>query len=54
MFDDLMWAMATLQNPNSTQRQIRMASIIALAWLGEIENMRVHHQENLSNQPVEA
>ena len=55
MYDDLMWAMDKLQHPESTsKRQLRMASTIVQAWMGEIENMRVHHQENASNQPVEA
>ena len=53
MYDDLMWAMDTLQNsPNP--RQVRMATDIMRAWMGQVEGMQVHHQENASNQPVEA
>ena len=53
MHDDLMWAIQMLQTqPN--EREVRMALTIALAWMGEVENMRVHHQENASNLPVEA
>ena len=53
MYDDLMWAIDVLQNsPNP--RQVRMATNIMRAWMGEVEGMRVHHQENASNQPVEA
>ena len=53
MYDDLMWAIDVLQNsPN--QRQVRMATNIMRAWMGESEGLRVHHQENASNQPVEA
>ena len=53
MYDDLMWAIETLQNPPN-ERKVRMALTIAQAWLGEVGNMRVHHEENSSNQPVEA
>jgi len=50
-----MWAMQKLQNPNSSSRRVlRMASTIAQAWMGEVQNMRVHHQENASNLPVDA
>ena len=53
MYDDLMWAIDVLQNsPNP--RQVRMATNIMRAWMGEDEGLRVHHQENASNQPVEA
>ena len=54
MHDDLMWAMEKLQNPNSSSpRELRMAADIAQAWMGEA-NMRVFHQENASNIPVDA
>ena len=52
MYDDLMWAIQTLQNsPNN--REARMAFAIANAWFGEINNVRVH-QVNAPNQPIEA
>ena len=52
MYDDLMWAIQTLQNsPND--REARMAFAIANAWFGEIKNVRVH-QLNAPNQPIEA
>ena len=55
MYDDLVWAMQKLQNPNSSSRRVlRMAATIAQAWMGEVQNMRVHHQENASNLPVDA
>ena len=55
MYDDLMWAMQKLQNPNSSSpRDLRMASTIAQAWMGEVKNMRVFHQENASNIPIDA
>ena len=54
MYEDLMWAMEKLQSPDATMREKRMASTIMQAWLGQVENMRVHHQENASNQPVDA
>ena len=53
MYDDLMWAMQILQT-STNQREVRMASTIVQAWMGEVKNMRVHHQENASNQPIEA
>ena len=50
-----MWAMQKLQNPNSSSpRDLRMASTIAQAWMGEVKNMRVFHQENASNIPIDA
>ena len=53
MYDDLIWAMQQMQNsPN--ERQVRMATTIVQAWLGEVKNMRVHQQEIASNLPVEA
>ena len=54
MYEDLMWAMEKLQHPNAaSRREIRMATTILQAWIGEVQNMRVHHQENAPNQPID-
>ena len=54
MYEDLEWAIEKLNDVNASARDRRMASTICQAWIGEVENMRVHHQENASNQPIEA
>ena len=54
MYEDLEWAIEKLNDVNASARDRRMASTIFQAWIGEVENMRVHHQENASNQPIEA
>ena len=54
MYEDLEWAMEKLNDVSASARDQRMAANIFQAWIGEVENVRVHHQENASNQPIEA
>ena len=54
MYEDLEWAIEKLNDVNASARDRRMAYTIFQAWIGEVENVRVHHQENASNQPIEA
>ena len=54
MYKDLMWAMEVLNDKSSSEQNWRMATTIFQAWMGEVAQMRVHHQENASNIPIEA
>ena len=49
-----MWAVEVLNDQSSSARNRRMAATIFQAWMGEVAQMRVHHQENASNIPVDA
>ena len=51
---DMVWAIDKLQDSNASLREKRMASTIMQAWLGQTRNMRVYHQENASNIPVDS
>ena len=54
MHQDMVWAIDKLQDSNASLREKQMASTIMQAWLGQTRNMRVYHQENASNIPVDA
>ena len=54
MYEDLMWAMEILNDHSSSQQNRRMATTIFQAWMGEVSQIRVHHQENASNLPIDA
>ena len=49
-----MWAMEVLNDKSSSEQIRRMAATIFQAWMGEVAQMRVHHQENASNIPIDA
>merc|ERR1711860_109704 len=54
MHQDMVWAIDKLQDSNASLREKQMASTIMQAWLGQTRNMRVYHQENASNIPVDS
>ena len=54
MHKDMLWAIDILQDPNTSNREKRMASTIMQAWLGQVEEMRVFHQENGFELPIDA
>ena len=54
MHEDMMWAIDILQDSNTSIREKRMASTIMQAWLGQVEEMRVFHQENGFELPIDA
>ena len=50
MYEDLLWAMETLQDPNVTEQEF--AATILQTWIGEIENIKVFHQKSQHLQPI--
>ena len=53
MYEDLVWAIKKINDLNTSARDLRMAGTILQAWMGEVDNITVDHQ-NLSNQPIDA
>ena len=52
MYQDLLWAMEILQNPDATFREFRVAATIIQTWIGQVENMRVFHRQSQDLQPI--
>ena len=41
MYQDLLWSMDKLQDPQVNDREFRTAMTILQTWLGQIENVKV-------------
>ena len=52
MYEDLLWAMEKLQDPNVTEQEFYIAATILQTWIGEIENIKVFHQKSQHLQPI--
>ena len=52
MYEDLLWSMEKLQDPNVTEQEFYVAATILQTWIGELKNIRVFHQKSHHLQPI--
>ena len=52
MYEDLLWSMEKLQDPNVTEQEFYVAATILQTLIGELKNIRVFHQKSHHLQPI--